>query len=286
MKFNKRTFLASFALLVLFARVPVICAQVPVNQQSRDFLLDHCADCHQREQAEGGFDLEKLGKNLAKKSEFAKWERVYDRLSRGEMPPPEADAPEAALRRRFLASLENGLTAAHASSKGTRLRRLNRREYENTLNDLLGIRLKLADRLPEDGRSHEFDNIGSALGLSMVHMQKYVETIRFALDEAIAKSTRAPEPEAIRGSYAQTREAEKFLGKVWKELPDGAVVRFSGGGYPSGMIRSTRVRQAGKYRIRVTGYAYQSGEPITFSVGGTTFQRGAELPTFGNLVIW
>ena len=37
----------------------------------------------------------------------------------------------------------------------------------------------------------------------------------------------------------------------------------------------------GRYRIKVTGYAYQSDKPITFAVGATTFQRGAPKPTFG-----
>ena len=38
---------------------------------------------------------------------------------------------------------------------------------------------------------------------------------------------------------------------------------------------------AGFYKIRVTGYAYQSENLITFSIGATTYQRGAEKPTFG-----
>ncbi|MEZ6122080.1 MAG: DUF1592 domain-containing protein [Planctomycetaceae bacterium] len=47
------------------------------------------------------------------------------------------------------------------------------------------------------------------------------------------------------------------------------------------MLRTAGVRQAGKYRVRVTGYAHQSTRPITFSVEGTTFARGAEHPTYG-----
>ncbi len=78
-----------------------------------------------------------------------------------------------------------------------------------------------------------------------------------------------------------TRGAEQFLGKVWLKRPDGAVVFFKEYGYPSGMLREANVREAGRYKIRITGYAYQSEKPITFAVGGTTFQRGVEKPTFG-----
>jgi hypothetical protein len=47
------------------------------------------------------------------------------------------------------------------------------------------------------------------------------------------------------------------------------------------MIRGSSVRQRGRYRVRVTGYAYQSSEPITFSVGGTSFAAGSEKPIYG-----
>jgi len=71
------------------------------------------------------------------------------------------------------------------------------------------------------------------------------------------------------------------VGKKWKQLDDGAIVRFSQGGYPSGMMRGTNVRKPGRYRVRVTGYAHQSKSPITFSVGGTSFARGSTKPIYG-----
>ena len=43
------------------------------------------------------------------------------------------------------------------------LRRLNRREYQNTLNDIFGTSLDLESMLPEDSRFHEFDNVGVAV---------------------------------------------------------------------------------------------------------------------------
>lgn len=254
------------------------------DQRHLDFLKRNCLDCHEGESGEGGFAVDHLILDLGTEEHFAKWERIHDRLNRGEMPPEDAGQPDPVAKSKFLAELQQSLTAAHAKSKSTMLRRLNRQEYENSLNDLFGIELKLADQLPEDGRAHEFDNVGSALSLSMVHLEKYMAAARQVLDEAIAKTTMQPEIQRIEGSYANTREGEEFIGKIWKQLPDGAVVRFSGGGYPSGMIRSANVRDSGRYRIEVTGYAYQSGQPITFSVGGTTFKQGAEKPIYGYFV--
>ena len=136
-------------------------------------------------------------------------------------------------------------------------------------------------RCPKTGRSHEFDTVGEALGLSSVHLRLYMEAAASVLDAAIAGSTEAPKPTQIEASYKGTREAEKFVGQKWKELPDGAIVRFSRGGYPTGMMRSAGVRKRGRYRVTVTGYAHQSKTPITFSVGGTSFARGSEKPIFG-----
>lgn len=247
----------------------------------RPFLKAQCLDCHSGESAEGGLDLTAMSWELSRPEMFARWERIHDRVAAGEMPPKSETPPPPAERASFVASLAKELTAAHAASKGTVLRRLNRREYQNTLNDLFGTHVKLEGLLPEDGRSHEFDNIGSALGLSMVHLQRYMEAAGSVFDEAVADSTDAPKPEKFEASYLGTREAESFIGKNWKQLSDGAVVRFSSGGYPTGMMRSANFKEAGRYRIKVSGYAWQAKEPLTFWVEGTSFAPGAEKPIFG-----
>ncbi len=245
------------------------------------FLKTHCFDCHANGAAEGGLDLAQLGTKLDDVARFAVWERIYDRVAGREMPPQSSPQPTAAQRSGFLQTLGSPLTAAHAARKGTALRRLNRREYQNTLNDLFGVNLNLIDRLPEDSRSHEFENVGAALGISMVQMQRYLESAEAVLNEAVQKSIGPPESKVVRASYADTRGAEQWLNKIWLHRPDGAVVFFRPTGYPSGMLREANVSRDGWYKVRVTGYAYQSEEPVTFSVGGTTFARGADQPTFG-----
>jgi hypothetical protein len=252
-----------------------------VKGTAKSFFANYCNDCHADGADEGGLDLASLGSDLQDDAIFARWERIYDRVRLGEMPPEDSEQPDSAARQSFVEQLRPTLREAHAARKGTVLRRLNRREYQNTLNDLFGTHLDLEGLLPEDSRDHEFDNVGSALGVSMVHLQRYMDAVNVVLDDAIAVSGARPEVKQIVAGYAETSEAEKFVGKTWKKLEDGAVVRFSGGGYPSGMIRGTSVREPGRYRVRVTGYAHQSDEPITFSVGGTSFSPGSEKPIYG-----
>ena len=252
------------------------------NKPTAAFLEVHCFDCHGDGEAKGGLDLEKLGRDLSDAAVFAKWERIFDRVSAGEMPPKKVtDRPEAKELAAFRTALGPRLERAHAAAKGTVLRRLNRREYENTLNDLFGTALELGGMLPEDGRSHEFDNVGHALGVSMQHMQMYMKAAGVVLEEAIAKTTEAPEPEKIVGRYTDDKGAQKFVGDQWLKLKDNSIVRFARNGYPTGMIRSTRTRKEGFYRIKVHGFAYQAKGPITFSVGLTTYQRGMPQPVLG-----
>ena len=172
------------------------------DKPTTGFLEAHCFDCHGDGAAKGGLDLEKLGHDLSDPAVFAKWERLFDRVALGEMPPAKVtNRPEARELEAFRAALGPRLVQAHAAAKGTVLRRLNRREYENTMNDLFGILLELEDMLPEDGRSHEFDNVGDALGVSMQHMQMYLKAAGVVLEEAIAKTTEPPKPQKIVGRY-------------------------------------------------------------------------------------
>lgn len=273
-----------FAFCVLVAGVNALAAEetISVDRASLDgFLKTHCADCHDASSQESGLDVLSLPSDLGHDSTLSAWIRIHDRVADGEMPPRDADQPSAGERIRFAQQLAVFLKAGHAAEKGTVLRRLNRQEYENTLNDLFGTNLKLVPLLPRDGRSHEFDNVGEALSISMVQMKRYLEAIEKVLDAAIARTVTSPPSKTISTSYADADEGKRFIGRQWLKLDDGAVVFFRRLGYPTGMLRPANTKAAGFYRVRVTGYAHQSDEPITFSVGATTFARGAEKPTFG-----
>ena len=65
------------------------------------------------------------------------------------------------------------------------IRRLNRQEYNNTVRDLLGIDLNLADAFPPDDIGFGYDNVGSALNISPVHVEKYLDAAELALQRAI-----------------------------------------------------------------------------------------------------
>ncbi|WP_234952306.1 DUF1592 domain-containing protein [Rhodopirellula baltica] len=251
------------------------------NAEIQTFLKNHCSDCHADGASEGGLNLDTLPRTIGGAADLAVWVRIHDRVQTEEMPPPDSSTLDEARRAGFIAALATPLNQHHASEKGTVLRRLNRREYENTLNDLFGTAVELETLLPADGRSHEFDNVGESLGISMVHLERYLDAADLVLESAIAKTADPPPVHVIDTHYAETREAKTHLGKVWKQLDDGSVVFYQNFGYPDGMLRTSSIPESGRYRILITGYAYQTDQKIPFYVGAKSFARGSEQPTLG-----
>lgn len=238
--------------------------------QLRPFLEEHCFSCHDPESKKGGLDLSQPV-NWSTASDMALWVRLHDRVAKGEMPPGKRKPPEDE-KAAFLKGLSAGLTAADAAHKGTVLRRLNRLEYENTLHDLLGIRTPLAELLPEDGKAHGFDTIGSALDLSAAQLQKYLQAADLALTAATQKMLR---PKTSLSSYHldDSDRNKNEVGRWWLKRPDGAVVVFNNGRFPAIIFDSLRIQHAGEYRLRLKGYAYQSHEPVSFGLYTTSRSR-------------
>ena len=177
------------------------------------------------------------------------------------MPPPDADLPSDADRKAFLKELAAGLGAAHAKSKGTVLRRLNRHEYERTLNALLGTHVQVADLLPDDGRAHGFDNIGEALDLSPVQIQRYMEAAAMALDACVSFGPQ-PEPQVQSLSFDTGRNAAN-IGKSWIKRPDGAVAVVTECCSPV-KVYELQIRHTADYRVKLHISAHQSERPVVY----------------------
>lgn len=239
------------------------------SASSSPFVAKYCLDCHDHQTKSGGLNFEDLSGKADSIESLARWVQMHDRVAVREMPPKDEAQPTDDERKSFLAELARQLTAEDAKRKGTVLRRLNRSEYENTLRDLLDVRVEVKELLPEDGRSHGFDNIGEALGISSVQMKRYLEAARIAIDQACPGS---PRPKAERKTYSLADGGPQgkpgAVGKDWLALDDGTVVIFNDGMLESSkpVLRSFTASQTGWYRIRFNAAAYQSDQPIYFAV--------------------
>lgn len=236
-------------------------AAIPAIQP---FLDQNCMDCHDAEMKKGGLDLAALSTDGTDAAALKKWVRVFDRVAAGEMPPPKKKQPSQDAVQDFMSALGGDLVRKSNVQKGTVLRRLNRREYQNTINDLLGVQVNIIDSLPEDGRALGFDNIGEALSISGIQIQRCMEAAETALNAALDAAER-PEKTTLTATLETDRNKE-FIGKHWLKREDGAIVVFNEGGYPGTVLYNLRTKSAGTYKVRVTGYGYQIEDPVVFAL--------------------
>ncbi|MDF1825355.1 MAG: DUF1592 domain-containing protein [Verrucomicrobiales bacterium] len=151
-------------------------------------LADYCFECHDSLSEEGGVDLESLSYEIDSVESAEAWQNVLNVLNSGEMPPEDEPQLSSDEKIAFLRDLSDQLVVAREllSDTGgiTTMRRLNKREYENTIESLLGVKID-AENLPDDANSGGFDTNGSALFFSADQFEQYLEIARSALDEAL-----------------------------------------------------------------------------------------------------
>ncbi len=147
----------------------------------------HCYGCHGAEKAKGKLRIDKLNPDLVNGKDGDHWREVHDRLNFGDMPPAKQPALKKEDRELMTAWLtQERRRAALAKNQAVHFRRLTRREYERTMQDLLGLPIRFGARLPEDGHSKDgFRNDGDALRMSPLQYETYLQIADEALAEAI-----------------------------------------------------------------------------------------------------
>ncbi|MDA1230269.1 MAG: DUF1592 domain-containing protein [Planctomycetota bacterium] len=161
-------------------------------------LLASCVKCHGPEKQESGIRLDNLSTDLVNDRAAAEnWHEVLNVLKSGEMPPKDEPQLTAQQHQTLIAwvsaAVKQAIEAGRDTSGRVVLRRLNRLEYQNTMFDLLGLEMDYTRDLPPDSVSADwFTNDGSALNMSAIQLEYYLDTARRALDRIIV-SGEAPE---------------------------------------------------------------------------------------------
>ena len=117
--------------------------------QASHLFGDYCYDCHDDLTKKGNLDLMEIFKQVSFDGTL-----VFENLITGKMPPPEKAQPSPQEKKRML----EWLAACQPDHKPRKFRRISRHEFVYSVNDLLGIRLNLADQIPEDRGTKNFDS--------------------------------------------------------------------------------------------------------------------------------
>jgi mono/diheme cytochrome c family protein len=181
-------------LFILLLPSVLLAADPTMPDKHRALFKEHCVSCHGPEKQKGKFRVDDLPLTITNVEVAEKWQKVLNAMNSGDMPPEDEKQPPSAAKADFLDDLANVMVAARRSlgdQKGViTMRRLNRREYKNTLRELLGVEINVAE-LPPDGGSGAFDTVGSNLFMSANQIEQYQALGREALEEAFAWQTAA-----------------------------------------------------------------------------------------------
>ncbi len=171
-------------------------------------LIDnHCIDCHDDDVSKGDLDFYSLEWDLDQPKTAESWTRVLDALESGDMPPKKKSKLKGHERASAIANLTHELEAHQSllnQKQGRSLsRRINRYEYENILRDVLhDPTLKIAHELPLDGEVQHFSKVGSALDISHVQMEAYIDIVTRSLERAMNFPLKKPKV-TTRKKYAR-----------------------------------------------------------------------------------
>ena len=188
--------------------------------QLAPILQRSCGACHGAEKAESDLRLDRLDPDLVNGVDHARWREVFDRLSIGDMPPEDAVPLPEADRERLKTWLVRELKRGElARNPPAHFRRLTRLEYERTMQDLLGLPLAFAGRLPEDGRAKSgFRNDGDMLRMSPLQFELFSQIAEEALDRVIVDG---PPPAAHRYRFTPAQRPPDNLEVAVLPRPDG-----------------------------------------------------------------
>ncbi len=167
----------------------------------RPIIQTYCFECHNVDKQKGDMRLDTLHWDMRNQRHAERWHEALNVINLGEMPPKKKKQLDDSERRILVnwltENLEKASLARKKDNKGV-MRRLTKRQYTNSLNELLDVSVNFGDVLPDDGKSKMgFTNNGNVLQTSSLHLDYYQKIAREALEKAIVSGEK-PESKHYR----------------------------------------------------------------------------------------
>lgn len=257
----------------------VVSAAEPVEA----FLTKHCLRCHGPQKEEGDIRLDRLSRDFKTGSDTHHWAEALDKVNSGAMPPKTEPQPTQQEIAEFVTTLNERLREGRAARMAMRPAvahyRLSRREYQNTVYDLLGVRYDPTKpgELNEDTLWHGFERIGSELSLSASHVDRYYRAAGLVLERAFpvaSSEARRTRKTAAELRYNGGKTQQEALDRFGIKRP----LRFLL--YPGSVHQAlaphwfakTGPEHSGLYRVRIqaSGIRPVGGQTAHLSIGKRT----------------
>jgi len=255
--------------LARFAAMVTVCIPIfaegagEFSQTIKPVLSQNCATCHNPNNPKNRINFLKANTEADVSTNRGLWHDVAAQLRNRTMPPVESKLTETD-RLRVSNWIDDRLreTACEGGeyAGAVAVRRLNRREYHNTIRDLLGVDFNVSELFPADGTGGAgFDTNGETLFIPPLMMERYLEAAQQILDRAIV----TPD---LSASYTAARLIPPVADETQaRELVVGGEVSVAQSIYLDG-----------NYDVRVTvGGAEQKGRLMLKVDGGTAVRLKA-----------
>ena len=250
----RSVFSLTFLMVVALGSATAVGAEKHLAEldQSKAFLTAHCVSCHGNEKSKGDHNFETFnGKDWANHELLNELLAV---LKEKEMPPKKAKNKPSA---KELAAFEKLLAEQYFSIKAKLpgvITRLNRAEYENTINDAFFSKLEVKNHLPVDNTRDGFDNEGDKLVMSPYAMDSY-----FRVASEIAEKVVGGMPGPSATVYTYKNSKVRRLGSkgfaYYEDTNNGLTTEgFYYRDYSRGVGFAYDVRLPGYYDVKINGH--------------------------------
>lgn len=188
----------------------------------RPALVQNCGGCHNPNNPKNHINFLKAATAQDIEQSRGLWRNVAAQLRNRTMPPAESKLTEDD-RLNIATWVDNRLRQTACSigeyAGAVAVRRLNRREYHNTIRDLLGLDFNVSDIFPADGSGGAgFDTNGETLFVPPLLMERYMEAAQQIADRVIVS------PKLMRTYTAAEMQPALPAPAASRELTPGQVI--------------------------------------------------------------
>lgn len=247
----------------------------------KPFLATYCVECHGEQEQNGERRFDRLAGAIADEDALAGFQDILDQLNLSEMPPADAPQPPVDERLRVVGwltrEIERFSTSHESAVRETVLRRLNAREYRNTVRDLLHLNMTMFDptaAFPRDQEIEHLDNVGGTLVTSGYLLEQYLAAADQVIERAMTPLER-PEVRTwtFRDGFRQQPEIDQVHRHTsrfeWMTLYDVVGADKHEGAYGPIHEFAEGVPVDGVYEIRIRAEAVNRLHPYDPEFFGT-----------------
>ena len=229
--------------------------------------------------------FDRLSRDFKLGADTHHWAEAMEQVNSGEMPPKKDKEPKPTQQEiaAFVTNLDSLMKEGRASRMAARPSvthyRLSRKEYQNTVYDLLGARYNPAvpGGLNEDSLWHGYERIGSMLSLSPSHVDRYYRAAAAVLERTFpvkSGDVGKVRKTAAEMHYGDMKPVQEAMDRFGIKRPLRQLL-FPGRIEPAlspqwfGKLGS---EHSGLYRMRIqaSGIRPPGGQPAHLSIGKST----------------